>query len=73
MNILFALCSSVFTNMFITALTKNKLGLKEIQFGMIGGAIMSGPVAGTLDNIGAFMAIGTVAALVSAFYFGYLH
>lgn len=40
---------------------------------MIGGAIMAGPVAGTLDNIGAFMAIGTFAALFSAIYFGYIH
>ena len=73
MNILFALCASVFTNMFISALTKNKFGLREIQFGMIGGAIMAGPVAGTLDNIGSFMAIGTVAGIVSSFYYGYLH
>jgi hypothetical protein len=28
MNILFALCASVFTNMFFSALTKNKLGLR---------------------------------------------
>jgi hypothetical protein len=28
MNILFALCASVFTNMFFCALTKNKLGLR---------------------------------------------
>lgn len=73
MNILFALCASVFTNMFISALTKNRLGLREIQFGMIGGAIMAGPIAGTLDNIGAFMAIGTFAAILSALYFGYIH
>lgn len=73
MNILFALCASVFTNMFISALTKNRLGLREIQFGMIGGAIMAGPIAGTLDNIGSFMAIGTFAAILSALYFGYIH
>ena len=73
MNILFALCASVFTNMFISALTKNRLGLREIQFGMIGGAIMAGPIAGTLDNIGAFMAIGPVAGIISAIYFGYIH
>lgn len=73
MNILFALCASVFTNMFMSALLKNKIGLREVNFGMIGGAIMAGPVAGTLDNIGAFMAMGTVAGLISSIYFTYIH
>lgn len=73
MNIIFALCASVFTNMFISAITKNRLGLREIQFGMIGGAIMAGPIAGTLDNIGAFMAIGTFAGILSAIYFAKIH
>lgn len=40
---------------------------------MIGGAIMAGSIAGTLDNIGAMMAIGTFAGIVSAIYFGYIH
>jgi hypothetical protein len=40
---------------------------------MIGGAIMAGPIAGTLDNIGAFMAIGTFAAIISALYFYKIH
>lgn len=40
---------------------------------MIGGAIIAGPVAGTLDNIGAFMAMGTFAAILSSIYFGYIH
>jgi hypothetical protein len=73
MNILFALCASVFTNMFMSALTKNRIGLREVQFGMIGGAIIAGPVAGTLDNIGAFMAMGTFAGLISSIYFAYIH
>ena len=37
---------------------------------MIGGAIMCGPIAGTMDNIGSFMAIGMVAGIISAIYFG---
>jgi ammonia channel protein AmtB len=73
MNILFALCASVFTNIFVSTLTKKKIGLREVQFGMIGGAILAGPVAGTLDNIGAFMAMGTIAALISCFYFASIH
>jgi hypothetical protein len=73
MNILFALCASVFTNIFISSFTKNKIGLKEVQFGMIGGAILAGPIAGTLDNIGAFMAMGTIAGIISAVYFGTIH
>jgi len=40
---------------------------------MIGGAILAGPVAGTLDNIGSFMAIGTFAGIISAIYFGKIH
>jgi hypothetical protein len=40
---------------------------------MIGGAILAGPVTGTLDNIGAFMAMGTIAALISCFYFASIH
>ncbi len=73
MNILFALCASVFTNMFMSALYKNRIGLREVQFGMIGGAILAGPVAGTLDNIGAFMAMGTFAGILSSLYFAYIH
>lgn len=73
MNILFALCASVFTNMFISSLTKNRIGLREVQFGMIGGAIIAGPVAGTLDNIGAYMAMGTFSGIISSLYFAYLH
>lgn len=34
---------------------------------------MAGPIAGTLDNIGAFMAIGTIAGLLSSIYFAYIH
>lgn len=30
---------------------------------------MSGPVAGTLDNIGSFMALGLVAALINVVYY----
>jgi len=73
MNILFALSASVFTNIFISVLRKNKIGLREVQFGMIGSAILAGPIAGTLDNIGAFMAMGTFAGIISALYFGYIH
>lgn len=40
---------------------------------MIGGAIIAGPVAGTLDNIGSFMALGTFAGIISAIYFGKVH
>jgi hypothetical protein len=40
---------------------------------MIGGAILAGPIAGTLTNIGAFMAIGTIAGIISALYFGKIH
>jgi hypothetical protein len=40
---------------------------------MIGGAILAGPVAGTLTNIGAFMAMGTFAGIISALYFGKIH
>ncbi len=73
MNILFALCASVFTNMFLTVIYKGRIGLRAVQFGMIGGAILAGPVAGTLDNIGAFMAMGTFAGIISALYFTYIH
>jgi hypothetical protein len=40
---------------------------------MIGGAIMCGTIAGTLDNIGAMMAIGTFAGIVSALFFGFVY
>jgi hypothetical protein len=73
MNILFALSASVFTIIFLSSLTKNQLGFRELNFGMFGGAILGGSVAGTLDNIGAFMAIGTVAGVISVLYFQYLH
>lgn len=34
---------------------------------------MVGPIAGTLDNPGAFMAIGTFAGIISALYYGFVH
>lgn len=40
---------------------------------MMGGAIIAGPIAGTLDNIGSFMALGTFAAIISAIYFRFIH
>jgi hypothetical protein len=40
---------------------------------MIGGALMAGPIAGTLDNFGVMMAIGTFAGIISALYFGLVH
>lgn len=72
MNILFALSASVFVTMFLGTLVRGKLPLKEIHFGIIGGAIIAGPIAGTLDNIGSFMALGAFAAIINIFYFGYL-
>jgi hypothetical protein len=36
---------------------------------MIGGAILSGPFAGTMDNIGSYMALGLIAALINVVYF----
>jgi energy-converting hydrogenase Eha subunit G len=40
---------------------------------MIGGALLAGPIAGTLDNFGVMMAIGTFAGIISALYFAFLH
>ncbi len=40
---------------------------------MIGGALLAGPIAGTLDNFGVMMAIGTFAGIISALYFGFVH
>lgn len=57
----------------MSAIIKKKFGLREIHFGMIGGAILAGPVAGTMDNIGAFMALGTFAGILSVIYFGKVH
>ncbi len=34
---------------------------------------MCGTIAGTLDNIGAMMAIGTFAGIVSALFFGFVY
>lgn len=52
---------------------RQKLGLREIHFGMIGGAIICGPIAGVIDNFGAMIALGTFAGIISAIYFGYIH
>jgi hypothetical protein len=59
--------------MFLSSVIRQKLGLREIHFGMIGGAIICGPVAGVMDNFGAMIALGTFAGIISAAYFGYLH
>jgi hypothetical protein len=69
LNIIFALSASTFTTMFMSSILKKRLGLRELHFGIIGGAILAGPVAGTMDNFGAFMAIGTFAGIVNAIYF----
>ena len=42
-------------------------------FGIIGGAILAGPVAGTLSNIGSFMALGFFAALINVFYYSVIY
>lgn len=36
---------------------------------MIGGAILSGPFAGTMVNIGSYMALGLLAALINVIYY----
>lgn len=51
----------------------SKLGIKEIIFGTISGGIFYGPVAGTCINIGAAIASGLFAGLITALYFCFLH
>ena len=68
-NILFSLSSSVLCTSAFSILFRGRIGAQQITFGIIGGAILAGPVAGTLDNIGAFMAIGLIAALINVIYF----
>lgn len=47
--------------------------IRPIHYGIIGGAILAGPIAGTLTNIGAMIAIGTVAGIINSIYYHFLH
>lgn len=46
-----------------------KIGVRGSLIGTITGAIMYGSVAGTCTNIGAAIAVGLAAGLISAFFF----
>lgn len=73
MNIYFALSSCVLCTTAFSILFRGRIGYQELVFGIIGGAILAGPVAGTLSNIGSFMALGFVAALINVFYYSVIY
>ena len=47
--------------------------IRPIHFGIIGGAILCGPIAGTLTNIGAMIGIGSVAGMINSVYYHFLY
>jgi ammonia channel protein AmtB len=48
---------------------QKKMEIKGSTIGTLAGAIMYGPIAGTCQNIGASIAVGLFAGIISAFFF----
>jgi hypothetical protein len=70
-SIFIALSASIIFNYAFSVLLnpRHKIGIRGSIVGTLTGAIMYGPVAGTSTNIGAAIAVGLIAGLVSAFFY----
>ena len=52
---------------------KKRLEIRGSMIGTLVGAIIYGPIAGTCENIGASIAVGLFAGIISAFFFEKLY
>lgn len=70
-SVFFAMSASViFYYAFSVLIGKQKkIEIKGSTIGTLAGAIMYGPIAGTCQNIGASIAVGLFAGIISAFFF----
>lgn len=70
-SVFFAMSASViFYYAFSVLIGKQKkMEIKGSTIGTLAGAIMYGPIAGTCQNIGASIAVGLFAGIISAFFF----
>lgn len=74
MNIYFALTASVICTYISSAIFgKLKVGVRESLVGVLGGGVSIAVVAGTINNIGACIAIGAFAGFVSGFWLRIVH
>lgn len=69
LNIYFALTASVICTYISSAIFgKLKIGVRESLVGVLSGGVMIGVVGGTINNIGACIAIGAFAGFFSGFW-----
>ncbi len=70
-SVFFAMSASViFYYAFSVLFGKRKrIEIRGSTFGTLAGAIMYGPIAGTCENIGASIAVGLFAGIISALFF----
>lgn len=69
LNIYFALTASVICTYISSAIFgKLKIGVRESLVGVLSGGVMIGVVGGTINNIGACIAIGAFAGFLSGFW-----
>ena len=74
LNIYFALTASVISTYIFSAIFgKLKVGVRESLLGVISGGVTIGVVGGTINNIGACIAIGAFAGLLSSLYYRLIH
>lgn len=74
MNIYFALTASVICTYISSAIFgRLKVGVRESLVGVLGGGVSIAVVAGTINNIGACIAIGAFAGFVSGFWLRIVH
>lgn len=74
LNIYFALTASVICTYISSLIFGNfKIGVRESLVGVLSGGAMIGVVAGTINNIGACIAIGAFAGIVSGFWLRVVH
>jgi hypothetical protein len=74
LNIYFALTASVICTYISSAIFgKLKVGVRESLVGVLGGGVTIAVVAGTINNIGACIAIGAFSGFISGFWLRIVH
>lgn len=74
MNIYFALTASVICTYISSAIFgRGKIGVRESLIGVLSGGVTIAVVAGTINNIGACIAIGAFSGFFSGFWLRIIH
>lgn len=67
-----ALNASVLTTYATSIIVNGKIGMREALLGTISGGILYGSIANVNGNIGAAIAIGTLAGIISALWYRFV-